>query len=163
MSFEIIPNLLLRPVALDDIAALQAACWPDQKLADVQLRVHSIISAAGARERAWAYIATIDGEIVGFGQMTRWGTRGEISNLIVHPEWRSKGIGTTLIRRLLGVARENELTEVEIGVAESNPRAMSLYRRLGFRNDRRLTLDIGSGMEPVRYMMMSFGRGICEA
>jgi ribosomal protein S18 acetylase RimI-like enzyme len=95
--------------------------------------------------------------------MTRWGPRGEISNLIVHPEWRSKGIGTTIIRRLIGAARENELTEVEIGVAESNPRAMALYRRLGFRDDRRLTLDIGSGMEPIRYMMMSSGRGICEA
>jgi ribosomal protein S18 acetylase RimI-like enzyme len=163
MSFEIISNLLLRPVVLDDISALQAACWPDQKLADVQLRVHSIINASGAHERALGYIATIDGEIVGFGQMTRWGKRGEISNLIVHPEWRSRGIGTTLIRRLIGVARENELTEVEIGVAESNPRAMALYRRLGFRDDRRLTLDIGSGMEPVRYMMMSFGRGMCEA
>jgi ribosomal protein S18 acetylase RimI-like enzyme len=163
MNFEIIPNLLLRCVVLDDVPALHQACWPDQKLADVQLRVHSIINAAGVRERAWGYIATIGGEIVGFGQMTRWGTRGEISNLIVYPEWRSKGIGTTIIRRLIGVARENELTEVEIGVAESNPRAMALYRRLGFHDDRRLTLDIGSGMEPVRYMMMNFGRGICEA
>jgi ribosomal protein S18 acetylase RimI-like enzyme len=163
MTFQIIPNLLLRSVALEDALALQTACWPEQKLPDVQLRVQSIINAAGARERAWGYVATIGGEIVGFGQMTRWGTRGEISNLIVHPDWRSKGIGTTIIRRLLGVARENELTEVEIGVAESNPRAMMLYRRSGFRDDRRLMLDIGRGMEPVVYLMMSFGRGICEA
>jgi ribosomal protein S18 acetylase RimI-like enzyme len=163
MTFQIIPNLLLRTVTLDDVAALHAACWPDQKLADVQLRVHAIVSAAGARERAWGYVATLGGEIVGFGQMTRWGNRGEISNLVVHPDWRSKGVGTTLIRRLMGVARENDLTEVEIGVAESNPRAMALYRKLGFRDDRKLMLDIGSGMEPVRYMMISFGRGICEA
>src|SRR5688572_32872050 len=102
MTFQVIPNLLLRSVALDDVPALQARCWPDQKLSDVQLRVHSIINAAGARERAWGYIATIGGEIVGFGQMTRWGTRGEISNLIVHPDWRSKGVGSTIIRRLIG-------------------------------------------------------------
>jgi ribosomal protein S18 acetylase RimI-like enzyme len=163
MTFAIIPNLLLRPVTLDDAPALHEACWPDQKLPDVQLRVQSILNAAGVRERAWGYVATIGGEIVGFGQMTGWGLRGEISNLVVHADWRSKGIGTTIIRRLIGLARENDLSEIEIGVAESNPRAMALYRRLGFQDDRRLMLDIGSGMEPVRYLMMRFGRGNCEA
>ena len=44
---------------------------------------------------------------------------------------------------------------VEIGVALSNPRAMALYQRLGFVEDRVINLDLGSGAEPVMYLKIA--------
>jgi ribosomal protein S18 acetylase RimI-like enzyme len=41
---------------------------------------------------------------------------------------------------------------LEIGAALSNPRALGLYRRLGFVDGRILDLDLGNGPEPVMYL-----------
>jgi ribosomal protein S18 acetylase RimI-like enzyme len=133
-------------------------------LQDIHMRLQSLLRGNGnTLPRAWAYTAAESGRAVGFGQLSRWGTRGEICNLIVSEAWRGQGIGSAMIRRLIGVARENSLADVEIGAALSNPRALALYRRLGFADDRRVMLDLGKGAEPVIYLLMDFGRGICEA
>ncbi len=113
---------------------------------------------AEGRARLWGLVAEANGEIVGFGQLTRWGWRGEICNLIVRENWRGKGIGTALIRQLIEIARQLGLREVEIGGAEANPRALALYRRLGFEDERRVLLDLGEGNEPVIYLLMRLNR-----
>lgn len=158
-----IRNLTLRHVALSDAPALREKCWSDIALPDAQLRLQTLMGMPEGRERAWGFVALIEDELVAFGQMTRWGTRGEICNLIVSEEWRNQGIGTAIIQRLIGVARENALHDVEIGAAEANPRALALYRRLGFRDGRHVSVDLGHGMEPVVYLLLDLGTGICEA
>ena len=158
-----IANLTLRAIELEDASDLQKNCWPDLALPDIQLRIHGLRGLGDDRDRGWGYAALIDDEVIGFGQLMRWGMRGEICNLVVTERWRSKGIGSAIIRRLIGVAREQGMHDVEIGAAESNPHAVKLYRRLGFRDDRRVTLDLGEGMEPVIYLLLDFGQGICEA
>lgn len=58
---------------------------------------------------------------------------GTLWQLGVHPALQSCGIGTLLVgaaeQRILG----RGLARAELGVEESNPRARSLYERLGYR------------------------------
>ena len=56
----------------------------------------------------------------------------EFVEVYVVPERRSQGIGTQLLRRALQLARERGASQATICVDTDNPRARSLYERLGF-------------------------------
>src|SRR5687767_3834575 len=109
MVRAMIANLTVRAVELNDAADLHKNCWPHIKLPDIQLRLVGLCKVGEQQHRGWAYTAVLDGEVVGFGQLMRWGMRGEICNLIVAERWRSSGIGSALIQRLIGVAREESM------------------------------------------------------
>jgi len=57
---------------------------------------------------------------------------GTIWMLEVHPALQSCGIGTVLIRAAEQRIRARGLHRAELGVEDSNPRARSLYERLGY-------------------------------
>ncbi len=154
-------SLTFRPVMLADAPALHRLCWQAAAPDDVTRRVQSVVARA-EQGRAWGLVVLRDGEIVGYGQLNRWDQLGEISDLFVAPDQRGQGLGTALIQRLIGLAREMLMEEVEIGAAESNPRALSLYRRLGFRDARHTRLDVGRGPEPVIYLRLNLRRTVCE-
>jgi ribosomal protein S18 acetylase RimI-like enzyme len=149
-----ISNLTLRPVEVGDAVLLQQACWPHMALTDVQWWLSSL-SERRERGLAWGVVALVDGVVAGYGQLTRLGGRSEISDLVVNEMWRGQGVGTAIINHLIELARSQQFPEVEIGVAESNPRALQLYCRLGFREKRRIILDLGSGDEPVIYLSLN--------
>jgi ribosomal protein S18 acetylase RimI-like enzyme len=144
---------LFRPLDFHHVADLWQSFWPERPITEA----HSFVSDVLRRQRgghAWAYVAYAGGKLVGFGQLVRWGKRGEIADLIIHPEWREQGIGTALITRLIDIAHEQNFREIEIGVAETNTRALTLYLRLGFAEKRRLLLDVGRGLENVIYLAL---------
>lgn len=103
------------------------------------------------RSRSMGVVVLVQGQIIGYGQLTLWARTAEISDLSVHESWQSKGIGTRLIFHLLEAARRYRKV-VEIGAAQGNPRALALYRRLGFRDDRVITLKTDNGDEPIVYL-----------
>lgn len=136
----------LRQASPEDVEALRDALWPGR-------------SVAALRElfarRAYWIAAWNGGKPVGFGQLTFWPRSAEIGDLMVTPEWRGRGVGTAMICCLLDRAWVMRVPVVEIGAAFSNPRALALYRRLGFRDNRIIDLDLGDGPEPVMYLTMS--------
>jgi ribosomal protein S18 acetylase RimI-like enzyme len=146
-------NLILRSVENQDAAALHAALWPGKTRRAVDRRVQSVVIRR-RRGLAWGIVAEIGGQIVGYGQVSQWGHGSEISNLIVAEGWRGRGIGTAIIERLLTIAREHGFPDVEIGAALSNPRALALYRSLGFKDRRQVLMRIDGEPEPVIYLGM---------
>ena len=70
----------------------------------------------------------------------------------VDPDWRGQGIGSALIDSLIDIARQHGIDAVQIGAAISNPRALELYRRLGFQDWRRQMMDVGQGLELVIFL-----------
>ena len=57
----------------------------------------------------------------------------EINGLEVFPDrLRGNGIGTALIEACEELARDNGYRQIGLGVAQANPRAARLYRRLGY-------------------------------
>lgn len=145
----------LRPALPPDAPALQRACLPYQPLEYVQNLLQRCQQAALNRHGLGLVAVLPDGGVIGFGQLTIWPHRAEISDLIVGEMWRGQGIGSALITRLLNAAREMAVTEAEIGVSLGNRRARALYHRLGFRDHRTITLDLGSGPESILYLTMT--------
>jgi ribosomal protein S18 acetylase RimI-like enzyme len=144
--------LALWPLDLTYLPDLQQACWPDLPIVDVNSLVTEILTRH-RRGYAWGMVAAVKEQIVGFGQLARWGTRtAEISDLVVSAAWRGKGIGTAIITDLIDIARGQGFTTVEIGAAETNTGALSLYRRLGFEEYKRVLIDVGHGLENVIYL-----------
>lgn len=61
-----------------------------------------------------------------------------VEAFVVRPEWRGKGIGSQLMRRILADARAKGHPFVTIDVDEENKEARHLYEDLGFRITRTL-------------------------
>ena len=52
--------------------------------------------------------------------------------ICVAPEARGKGVGAALLKEAERVARERGFGTVSLSVVDTNPRAKTLYERLGF-------------------------------
>lgn len=146
-------NLTIRAVRAVDCYALHQRCWPQRPLTDVQHQIQRVLDNT-RQGRGGGVVAILpdDQQPIAYGQLTLWRHLSEISDLIVAEAWRRQGVGTAIIQHLVAQAARTTLPIVEIGAAEDNPGALRLYRRLGFREARRLELDLGRGPQMVIYL-----------
>jgi len=91
----------------------------------------------GARPVAEALMAFVDGSAVGFALFfqnysTFLGKRGlYLEDLFVEPEFRGRGIGQALIRRVAGLAVARGCGRFEWSVLDWNAPAIGFYEKLG--------------------------------
>jgi len=62
-------------------------------------------------------------------------------DLVVHPDYRSQGVGEQMLKYVIGEARNEGLLRITLLTDMQNERAQALYRRAGF---------VGSPMRPMR-------------
>src|SRR5262245_25933336 len=122
-------NFRIRTVKAGDAPELQRTCWPNASLEGISELLYRAEGLA-RRNPGIGLIAYNDSAILGYGQLTLWPRVAEISDLIVTPPSRGLGIGSSIISHLIDKVRAWRMSEVEIGVALSNPRARALYERL---------------------------------
>ncbi|MBB6627846.1 GNAT family N-acetyltransferase [Nocardioides sp. KIGAM211] len=91
----------------------------------------TIEQVAGRVEDSTTYVVEIDGERAGRLRVVRFRDRHEIAGIQLLPAHQGRGLGTHLIEQLISEARDAGLP-VRLGVEHDNPRARSLYERLGF-------------------------------
>jgi ribosomal protein S18 acetylase RimI-like enzyme len=151
-SDTLLTPMVIRPVRLADAAALQQMCWPTRALDSVTELLARTLKLTQNR-RGLGVVGMWDGKLCGFGLLTVWPRAAEISDLIVNPDYRGRGIGSRIISFLTDTAGAMRVPVLEIGAARSNPRALALYRRLGFVDGRTIELDLGCGPEPVLYLV----------
>lgn len=152
------PNIVIRPVRLSDVEPLRAACWPERPPDDIYRFINRIRQSATQGRGLGVAALGAAGRVIGYGQFAMWPRCGEISDLIVAPEFRGQGIGTAIIQYLVRTAREMHSECVEIGAALSNSGAVALYRHLGFRDSFTQTMNLGNGDEPVLYLRLKLRR-----
>jgi GNAT superfamily N-acetyltransferase len=86
-------------------------------------------------ERCWrfepngCFIAEVEGRPVGHVFTVSYGKVGWIALLIVNPESRGKGVGTVLIEKAIDFLRKVGVETIRL---DAVPKAVSLYKRLGF-------------------------------
>jgi ribosomal-protein-alanine N-acetyltransferase len=118
--------MVIRPLALDDLdrvvaleAANQAAPWSEGVFRD----------ELDAENRV--YLAAVEGEVVGFGGVMLVGDEAHVTNLLVDPLWRRRGIGLDLMIALIEAALSDGARHLTLEVRSANEAARKLYSRLG--------------------------------
>jgi ribosomal protein S18 acetylase RimI-like enzyme len=59
-----------------------------------------------------------------------------VKDLVVHPEWRNRGIATALLHTAFRALANRGHDSVALKVRTNNPTAIDLYRQLGFEARR---------------------------
>lgn len=72
------------------------------------------------------------GRLLGYTICSRYADVWHVMNIAVDPPWRRRGIGTALLTALIERAGPDESYTLE--VRPSNPGAIALYERFGFRS-----------------------------
>ncbi len=147
------PQWNIRPAVLTDAADLHQYCWHNRAEMLVERLLRRAVQHTSQR-RGLGVVAEVNGAACAYGQFVRLPRCAEISDLIVTEALRGQGIGTAIIQYLVRYAASSGVRCIEIGAACSNPGAVLLYQRLGFREHRRLTADLGQGKEPVVYLKL---------
>lgn len=93
------------------------------------------------RDLVTLYTAWLDGRAVGHA-MVAWRPRGDIYveragcpwiyDVLTHPDYRSRGIGSAMLRACEAAALARGQPVIGIGVSVTNTRAWALYERLGY-------------------------------
>jgi ribosomal protein S18 acetylase RimI-like enzyme len=125
----------LRRLILDTIAGeLGASAWPEPMrthLLDMQYLARRHSRGAGLPETS-SQIIQADGADAGWLVTTDLPHEVRLVEIMVLPERRGQGVGTTAIRQLLAGATAAR-KPVRLSVNVTNRAAIALYERLGFR------------------------------
>lgn len=78
-------------------------------------------------------VAEADGKLVGTTIVDDRGKAGLISVVMVHPDYRRRGIATKLMTSALDYVRRGKMVRAVLGVMSTNTAAIDLYVRLGFK------------------------------
>ena len=135
-------GLQFRLVQTADFRPLQETCYADRRAALFLDHFEQMMVWQGNGRACWLFIEH-NGRLVGSGELIIYPHGAELANLFVVPQYRGRGIGTAMIIVLSRIARHWQLTGLEIGVECQNERALALYRRLGFVDDREVKLPGG--------------------
>jgi len=76
--------------------------------------------------------ARVDGRVIAYGGMWFILDEAHITNIAVHPDFREKGIGTSLLKRMIGYGISKGIEKFTLEVRASNQKAINLYRKEGF-------------------------------
>lgn len=122
-------ELILRKGELSDaawVAEIEKICfnepWSEESIkSDIE---HS--------ERSFYIVAEIDGHIVGYIGCWKIIDEGHITNVAVRPEFRRKHIAENLIKVMISVTEDEDISSWTLEVRETNEPAKSLYKKLGF-------------------------------
>ena len=73
-----------------------------------------------------------DGRVIGY--VITWRIRDDVqvNNIAVHPDFRGRGVGETMMKFVMGRMRRAGAAFVSLEVRVSNVPAQNLYRKLGF-------------------------------
>lgn len=147
-------SIPMRPVRATDTERLRANCWPNRSFLAIYNLVTRTIRNAGEGRGLGMVVVSKDDVPLAYGQYTVWPTCTEISDLMVVEALRGQGVGTALIQTLIKRARTQGASVFEIGVTTDNPRAASLYRRLGFEDSHTIMMDLERGTEKILFLRL---------
>jgi len=73
------------------------------------------------------------GKLIGYIIFWQIDEEVQISNFAVHPDFRRMGVGSSVLRRVLGIIKRRGAKVVILEVRESNNSAHFLYKKFGFK------------------------------
>ena len=101
------------------------------------------LARLSGNEQAKFFVAEADGRIVGTTFVSVSGKICYIGAVMVHPDYRKRGIATALVRNAIDYSRKRKMHRAILDVVSTNDAAKSVYARLGFEEFERTTHLIG--------------------
>lgn len=77
-------------------------------------------------------VAVTGGRIVGYAGLAAAGDQADVQTIAVSAEMQRAGIGSAMLKELLGEAERRGATAVFLEVRADNPSAQAMYERFGF-------------------------------
>lgn len=93
-----------------------------------------------SKNKKFCFVATEHDKIIGSIQGATDYKRGYIHHLIVHEDYRKKGIGKKLVSLVINALKKSKLSDVVILVNNKNKSVKSFYKKIGFQF---LTVNFG--------------------
>lgn len=131
-------DILIRPVAETDFKAVHDFINGLENTEFETRTLQHIYRQNLANPNIIYLIATSAGEPVGFiscylqALLHHAGTVAEIQEMFVKNEWRSKGIGHTLVQRVIQMSRERGAVQMEVTSGNQRTDTHRFYLREGF-------------------------------
>lgn len=89
------------------------------------------------------FVAEVDGNVVGTTMVSRQGKVGYISTVMVHPDYRRRGIAKRLLERAVNYIRKSGMERAVLHVDCVNEPAKNLYVKLGFKEFEKMAYLVG--------------------
>ena len=91
----------------------------------------SILDLENAIKNSWYTCSLYDlEELVGFGRVIADGVHHAlIVDLIIHPKYQGKGLGSKLLNRLVSKCKDNKIRDIQLFAAKDK---FSFYEKFGF-------------------------------
>lgn len=125
--FSEIEIMSIKREHLKPIAELESICfsepWSEESISDAY------------KNGTKFFVAEKNGCVTGYAGINCILDEGYITNIAVFPRYRKSGIGTALIKRIFSLAKDTGLSFVSLEVRQSNLQAISLYKKLGFKQE----------------------------
>lgn len=83
-------------------------------------------------------VAEKDEDVIGFVIGIVQKKEGHVLVIAIRDDYKKKGIGTFLMKKLIDVYKKKGITRLKLEVRASNVAALSMYRNLGFKITNRL-------------------------
>jgi RimJ/RimL family protein N-acetyltransferase len=99
----------------------------------------------GTREGMRYLVVRVDGKVVGGASIhprTEKSAHVADYGIYLRESYRNLGLGTTLTKGLIKIAKKQGLEILQLSVYSTNDRAFHVYKKCGFRECGRLTRDI---------------------
>lgn len=123
------PDVFIRPMEFEDLEIVaqidQAAFEPIWQNSLEQIRLSYL-------QAAYASVAEIDGEVIGFQISTHNMFSAHLARLAVLPRWMGQRVGYTLMIDLIRKFQKDSLWQVTINTQDNNTSSLALYQKAGF-------------------------------
>lgn len=99
------------------------------------------------------FVAVWDGRVIGYVVGTIEVECGHLVSLAVHPNFRRRGVGEKLLKRLLKTLKLSGVKKVYLEVRKSNVAAQGLYAKLAFKSSRTIPSYYLDGEDAVEMIV----------
>jgi ribosomal-protein-alanine N-acetyltransferase len=83
-------------------------------------------------EDSYFIVAREKEKLIGYGGFFMIGEVARLENLVVHPEFRRRGVATRIMKKLFTLVKVNGGKEITLEVRPGNQPAQNLYKKFGF-------------------------------
>jgi len=105
----------------------------------------------------WVIVREPGSHVVGYIIFWKIGEEVQVNNIAVHPDFRRRGLGEALLRKVISWVKQQGAQYITLEVRQSNLAAQALYFKLGFKPVGIRRFYYSNPVEDALVMMLDLG------